>query len=65
MAKPKLIGYQVESRDGKHKIPEQLHSWEVFRDARAASACILDQENPREWALFPVFEGDIEDYDFV
>jgi len=63
--KPKLIGYQVESRDGRHEIPDHLHSWEVFRDERAAAACIMDEPNPKLWAIFPVFEGDIEYYDFV
>ena len=65
MTKPILIGFKVESMDGKQDIPEQLCSWQIFRDARGATACIMDQDNPREWAMFPVFEGDIEDYDFV
>lgn len=60
-----IIGFQIESRDGKRETPDQLHSFEIFPIFQAAVNYIQDEQNPWEWAIIPIREGDIEEYEFI
>lgn len=60
-----IIGFQIESRDGKQRIPDELHSFEIFPTFQAAINFIQDAVNPWEWAIIPIREGDIEEYEFI
>lgn len=65
-----LIGYQIESNDGQHEIPDCFHSFEVITTIEIADLWIrLEKMTPENgqfrWVIVPVFEGDIEEPTFI
>lgn len=63
----KIIGYQIESNDGKHDIPDNMFSFEVYESKEEAhyQASVLNGAGPQVWKVVTVYEGDIEDPSFV
>ena len=63
-----IIGYQIESADGKHDIPSCFYSFEILPKELAEKWLELEKLNPEypgEWVAVPVSEGDIEEPTFV
>ena len=67
--KNKLIGYQIESGDGMHDIPETFFSFEVFPETdvdRWLNECnFKDGKGNWMWKKVPIYEGDVEEPDLV
>lgn len=66
----KILGYQIESNDGKHEIPDCFYSFEVLTTIELAEKWMeLEIQNPEfgpfRWAIFPVFEDTIEEPSFI
>lgn len=60
--KKKLIGFQIESNDGRHNIPQGLASYEIFGSKRKAIRYIKENcSDPENWIILPIAEGDIEE----
>lgn len=60
-----IIGYQLVSKDGENRQPEQMYSFEVFPEKYLLSNK-LSWEN--EFNMVPVYEDTIENptvYDYV
>lgn len=59
------VGYQIESTDGMHEIPDGLYSFEVFTTKDEADKW-LDENNPAgSWKIIPIHDGDIEGVTYV
>lgn len=59
-----IIGYQIESTDGKHKIPNCFSSFEIMPEELANKWLeleVLNPEYPGNWKKVTVYEGDIEE----
>ena len=60
--KCRLLGYQIESTDGKHGIPADLYSFEVLTEAAADRWLEMDRLSPTgSWMKVPVYAGDVVD----
>jgi hypothetical protein len=57
-AKP-IIGYQIESKDGKHCIPDEFYSFEVLTENVANFW--MENFDDGTWMKVSVREGDIEE----
>jgi hypothetical protein len=60
-----IVGYQIESNDGKHELPECFESYEYFEDLELAKAwMMLEAMSPEygefKWVIAPVFQNTIE-----
>ncbi|MGO9377046.1 MAG: hypothetical protein ACLP29_00680 [Dissulfurispiraceae bacterium] len=60
----KLVGYQIESRDGKHDIPAEFTSFEIIKTKKALDEFFKDNTDG-QWMIVPVYEGDIEGPRFI
>lgn len=54
-----LIGYQIESKDGKHGIPDEFYSFEVLTEA--VVNFWMEHYDDGSWKKIPIYEGDIEE----
>lgn len=61
----KLIGYQIESTDGKHNIPEGLFSFEIFYSKDDVKKWSDEHQLDGNWKVVPVYDGDIEGVTYV
>lgn len=62
MAKKRFLGYQIESRDGTHDIPEEFYSFEIIKTKKVLDDFFSKHEGSK-WMVLPIYEGDIgEDY---
>lgn len=59
----KIIGYQIESADGKHNIPAQFFSWQIFKRKKKAAEWLAN--NDGAWMIIPVRKGTIENHSFI
>lgn len=59
----KIIGYQIESKDGSHTIPNQFFSFQIFR--RKKNAIKWLSINIGNWEILPIRKGDIENPAFI
>lgn len=61
----RLVGYQIESTDGTHEIPDGLWSFELFYTRKSADKW-LDENNPAgSWKIIPIYDGDVEDATYL
>jgi len=65
-----IVGYQIESNDGLHEIPESFHSFEVFTTLELAEFWLLTEKASPEngefrWVTVPIYDGDIEEPTFL
>lgn len=61
----KIIGYQIESRNGKHDVPDEFNSFEIL-SLQVVNAWFRDDLTRRlQWAIVPVCAGDIEEPSFI
>ncbi len=44
----RLIGYQIESKDGKHDVPSCFASFEIFEDSYVAEKWLQMEKNRPE-----------------
>jgi hypothetical protein len=58
----KIIGYQIESLDGKHNIPDEFFSFQILSNKVATKWL---NENTGNWVKVPIHEGEIEDPSFI
>jgi len=61
----KIVGYQIESNDGKHETPCCFESYEYFEDLDLVKTWLmLEAMSPEygefRWIIAPVFEDSIE-----
>lgn len=67
--KPKdIIGYQIESVDGRHIVPDAFWSFEIFATLDEANAWLFEEAilNPKNrWKIVPIQEGVIENVSYV
>jgi hypothetical protein len=61
---PTPIGFQIESADGTHEIPDEFHSFEIMSYYKA-ERWMTDNPCAIKWMIVPVFEGEIEDPTFL
>lgn len=65
----KLTGFQIESTDGAHDIPDTFFSFEVFPEVdvdRWLDECnFKDGKDNWMWKKVPIYDGDIEEPDYV
>lgn len=59
MKKKRLLGYQIESRDGTHDIPDEFHSFEIITTKKMLDEFFSGNDGG-EWMVVPIYEGDIE-----
>jgi hypothetical protein len=62
------IGYQIESINGRHEIPEEFHSFEILSERKADEWMADDGHSKLRdlyWMKVPIYEGDIEDPTFL
>ena len=55
-----LISYQIESADGKHEVPDEFFSFEIFGTKKQAEAWMEANNTDNLWKIVPVYDGDIE-----
>ena len=60
-----IIGYQIESADGKHEIPDEFYSFEIFTTAKEADAWLAKNNIDNQWKSVPVADGDIEGVTYI
>jgi hypothetical protein len=60
----KLVGYQIESRDGKQEIPEEFASFEIIRTKKTLDDFFQNNDGSL-WMIVPVYKDDIEGPIFV
>lgn len=63
--KKTIVGYQIESRDGKQNIPEGQYSFCIYNLAFVHEWFAADPGRVREWCIIPIFDGDVEEPTFV
>lgn len=63
----KIIGYQIESADGKHNIPDSFYSWEIFKRKKTAKKWLTDNKiiHPGNWKIETIRAGDIEEHSYI
>lgn len=57
------IGYQVESADGNHEIPDQCYSFEIY-PKKDVDNWLKNNNADGKWKSVPIYEGDIEEPTF-
>lgn len=65
-----IIGYQIESNDGLHEIPECFYSFEILSTIELAELwlkheAITSENGNFRWVIVPVFENIIENPTFI
>ena len=63
MAKKRAIGFQIESIDGRHDIPQMFHSFEIFT-SKDVDKWLKEKDTTGAWMKVPVYKGDIEEPTF-
>jgi len=62
---PIIVGYQIESRDGKQNVPEGQFSFCIYSEAFVNTWFVSDPSRVMDWCIIPIFDGDVEDPTFV
>ncbi|SEW20944.1 hypothetical protein SAMN05428988_3152 [Chitinophaga sp. YR573] len=58
----RIIGYQIESTDGEHRLPLGFYSFVIFSEKAVDLWLEIDALIPSgEWRKVPVYAGEIED----
>ena len=63
-----IIGYQIESVDGRHIQPDAFWSFEVFRSQEQARKWMIEEAiiNPKnKWQIVPIFDDEIEEPTYI
>ena len=55
-----VIGYQIESIDGLHNIPDEFYSFQVFSKS-FVNEWLKKNNGDGNWKSVPKYEGNIED----
>ena len=60
---PKALGYQVVDKV-TGELPDEFWSFQVLSE-KVANDFVANDENPDRWKIHPVFDGDVEEAEFI
>ena len=64
MRNKKFVGYQIESADRMHSIPDGFFSFQILSMATVDNFFTENKTNG-EWVVIPIYDGDIEEPKYV